>query len=430
MPSDQTHTVLTPVYAQDCTPNPLLRFEQFISKPIFQFFGLIAVLSFFFLVVLAPILFLFSFIIVEWREVYTWVFNDPILGDRIWELSQQVIIRSFQIALIVTIIDILIGVPLALILARYEFHGKNILDTLVDIPMAVPTSALGFSIFLFWGTREGIGGLLGLERGLLSLGPQMIIAAHVAFSFPYIVRNLRAVLADVSYELEYASRTLGASSMTTYRTITAPLTKEALVAGAILAFTRSLGETGATLIVFGTHETAPVAVVSFVKTLRIAAAAFLALLLVSVAIFLLIALRIFARRVGLPVQAVWVGPEQFLSSKGPRRTRTALSLILFGVLVLVPSLFVLEYLILWLNGSPYTGDREAGALYQVFEAPDNKGEALFRSLITSLQIATIVSVANLAMGIPMALILTRKNWGVINEIIDAIVDLPLVIPSS
>ncbi len=362
MPSDHTHTVLTPVYAQDCTPNPLLRFEKFISKPIFQFFGLIAVLSFFFLVVLAPILYLFSFIIVEWKDVYTWVFNDSILGDRIWKLSQQVIIRSFQIALIVTIIDILIGVPLALILARYEFHGKNILDTLVDIPMAVPTSALGFSVFLFWGTREGIGGLFGLERGLLSLGPQMIIAAHVAFSFPYIVRNLRAVLADVSYELEYASRTLGASSMTTYRTITAPLTKEALVAGAILAFTRSLGETGATLIVFGTHETAPVAVVSFVKTLRIAAAAFLALLLVSIAIFLLIVLRIFARRVGLPIQAVWVGPEQFLSSKGPRRTRTALSLILFGVLVLVPSLFVLEYLILWLNGSPYTGAREAGAL--------------------------------------------------------------------
>lgn len=422
--------VLTPVHSRERSPGLLLRFEMFISSPVFMRLGLITVLVFFFFVVLAPILYLFSFVIREWQEVYSWVFADPILEDSIWRLSQKVIIRSFQIAIIVTIIDVLLGVPLALILARYEFRGKDVVDTLVDIPMAVPTSALGFSIFLFWGTREGISGLFGFERGLLSLGPQMIIAAHVAFSFPYIVRNLRAVLADVSYEMEYSARTLGASSTTTYRTITAPLTKEALVAGAILAFTRSLGETGATLIVFGTHETAPVAVVSFVKTMRIAAAAFLAFLLVTFAIILLIALRIFARRVGLPIQTVWVGPEQFLSGKGPRRTRTALSLIFFGVLVLIPSLFVLEYLILWFNGSPYTGDRKAGALYQIFEAPDNKGAALLRSLITSLQIATIVAVVNLAMGIPMALILTRKQWGIINEILDALVDLPLVIPSS
>ncbi|MFW9915640.1 MAG: ABC transporter permease [Candidatus Thorarchaeota archaeon] len=423
-------TILTPLHTRERYPSIWLRFEKFISGPVFQRMGLVIVLAFFFLIVLAPILYLFSFIIIKWEEVFSWVFDDPIIEDRIWYLSQKVVIRSFQIAFIVTIIDVLLGVPLALILARYEFRGKNILDTLVDIPMAVPTSALGFSIFLFWGTSEGIGGLLGLEKGLLSLGPQMIIAAHVAFSFPYIVRNLRAVLADVSFELEYSARTLGASSTTTYRTVTAPLTKEALVAGAILAFTRSLGETGATLIVFGTHETAPVAVVSFVKTLRIAAAAFLALLLVIFAIFLLIALRIFSRRVGLPIQTVWVGPEQFLSSKGPRRTRTALSILLFGFLVLIPSLFVLEYLVLWLNGSPYTGDREAGALYQVFEAPDNKWDALFHSLLTSLQIATIVAAINLVMGIPMALILTRRQWGIINEILDAVVDLPLVIPSS
>ncbi len=424
------HTVLTPLHTRERHPGLLLRLEEQLSRPIIQRIGLIIVLAFFFFVILAPILYLFSFIFLEWDEVYTWVFNDPILEDQIWHLSKRVIIRSFQIAFIVTIIDVLLGVPLALVLARYEFRGKDFLDTLVDIPMAVPTSALGFSIFLFWGTREGLGGLLGLNQGILSLGPQLIIAAHVAFSFPYIVRSLKAVLEDIPHQLDYTARTLGASSFTTYRTVTAPLTKEALVAGAILAFTRSLGETGATLIIFGTYDTAPVAVVAWVKGLRIAAAAFLALLLVSIAIILLIILRIFARKVGLPIQKIWPGPEQFLSRNAPRRTRTGVTLMLFGIIVLIPALFVLEYLILWLNGSPYTGERESGALYQVFEAPDNKWEALLRALITSLQIATIVSILNLLMGIPLALILVRKKWGVLNEILDALVDLPLVIPSS
>ncbi|MFX1255098.1 MAG: ABC transporter permease [Promethearchaeota archaeon] len=406
--------------------------ELKISTPIFRRLGLIIPLLFFLIVVIMPILFLFASVFLEWGEVYRWVFTDEILQDRMWQISLTAIIRSFQIATIVTIIDLLIGIPAALILARLNFPGKSIIDTLIDIPMAVPTSALGFSIFLFWGRNDGLAFLFGLDTGLLSRGPFLIIAAHVAFSYPYIVRSVKAVIEEIDVDLEMASRTLGAASMTTFRTVTAPLMKGSIVAGAILSFTRSLGETGATYIVCGIYETAPIIVVSWVKTLRIPPAAFLSMLLVAIAIFLLLCLRLFARYVGLPIQRIWVRPERLLSGKWQSRTRNFLVFSIFFIVVLIPSLFVLYYLFLWLFNSPYTGDPTAGALYQVFLAPDRKWISLWTSFITSLQVATLVTVINLVFGIPMAFIIVRKRneWGKISDLLDAIIDIPLVIPSS
>ncbi|MFX0061089.1 MAG: ABC transporter permease, partial [Candidatus Hermodarchaeota archaeon] len=304
--------------------NLLIRnIELKISTPFFRRLGLIIPLLFFLIVIILPIIFLFASVILGWEQVSRWMFTDEILQDRMWQISLTAIIRSFQIAIIVTIIDLLMGIPAALILARLNFPGKSIIDTLIDIPMAVPTSALGFSIFLFWGRSDGFAALFGLQTGLLNNDPLplLIIAAHVAFSYPYIVRSVKAVIEEINVDLEMASRTLGASSMTTFRTVTAPLMKEAIIAGAILSFTRSLGETGATYIVSGIYETAPIIVVSWVKTLRIPAAAFLAMLLVAIAIFLLLCLRLFARYVGLPIQRIWVRPERLLSGKWQSRAR-------------------------------------------------------------------------------------------------------------
>ncbi|MFX0092907.1 MAG: ABC transporter permease [Candidatus Hodarchaeota archaeon] len=406
--------------------------ELRISTPFFRRLGLIIPLLFFLIIVVMPIAFLFANVLFGWEEITQLVFTDPILQDRMWQISLTAIIRSFQIATIVTIIGLLIGIPAALILARLDFPGKSIIDTLIDIPMAVPTSALGFSIFLFWGRNDGLAFLFGLETGILSRGPLLIIAVHVAFSYPYIVRSVKAVIEEIDTDLEIAARTLGAPSMTTFRTITAPLMKEAIVAGAILSFTRSLGETGATYIVCGIFETAPIIVVSWVKTLRIPAAAFLAMLLVVIAIFLLLCLRLFARYVGLPIQRIWVRPERLLSGKWQSRTRNGIVLFVFLLFVLIPALFVLYYLFLWLFSSPYTGDPTAGAFYQIFFASDRKWMGLWSSFLTSLQVATLVTIINLIFGIPMAFIIVRKKneWGKLCDVLDAIVDVPLVIPSS
>ncbi|MFX0066778.1 MAG: molybdate ABC transporter permease subunit, partial [Candidatus Hermodarchaeota archaeon] len=170
----------------------------------------------------------------------------------------------------------------------------------------------------------------------------------------------------------------------------------------------------------------------WVKTLRIPAAAFLSMLLVAIAIFLLLCLRLFARYVGLPIQRIWVRPERLLSGKWQSRARNFFVFSIFFIVVLIPSLYVLYYLFLWLFNSPYTGEPTAGALYQVFLASDRKWLSLWTSFITSLQVATLVTVINLVFGIPMAFIIVRKRneWGKISDLLDAIVDIPLVIPSS
>lgn len=264
-------------------------------------------LLFFFIFIIAPVMSIFLTVLRNWGDIYQTVFADPFFaevgkGSLRWDNMQTALLRSFEIAGVVAIIDVMIGLPMALILARYDFRGKRVLDTLVDLPLAVPTAALGFSIYLFWGTMDGIGGLLGLQSGLFSRGPFLIILTHVAFSYPYIVRSLKEIIASVDVNIEYAARTLGAPSFTVFRTITAPLIKNGIIAGSILSFTRSLGETGATLIVAGAFYTSPILVVEYRQLLMIQPAAFLSMILIIVSVFLLACLRFSAERFGLPIK--------------------------------------------------------------------------------------------------------------------------------
>ncbi|MHA1917519.1 MAG: ABC transporter permease [Candidatus Ranarchaeia archaeon] len=406
------------------------KLENLLSTRKFRITSDFITIAFFIFVVIAPTVYIFFTVFTQWDLVYSVVFADPLLGDSTWGLIQIGILRSLEIASIVTLIDIAIGLPMALIMARYEFKGKKIIDTLIDIPLAVPTSALGFSLFLFWGTASGPFGLLGIQTGLVSRGPILIILTHVAFSYPYIVRSLRNIIETVPVQMENAARTLGASSFSVFRTITSPLIKEGLIAGAILAFTRSLGETGATLIVAGIYETAPLMIVSWQKALKIPATAFLAMVLVVISVCLLVVLRLVARRVGIPIEKIWPYPEKLLSHNNLKRLRDIVAFGLFIGLVFFPSLYLFQFLFTWWSGSPYNNQVEAGAFYQIFLAPDKKFESLISSLITSLQIAGLSTIINLVFGLPMAYILIRRNWGKLNSILDTLIDIPLIIPSS
>ncbi|MGQ4914945.1 MAG: ABC transporter permease [Candidatus Asgardarchaeia archaeon] len=404
--------------------------EKTLSSPKFQKLAVYAVLGFFAIFIIIPTLFVFSAVFMNWDTVVVWVFNDPIIGDARFQFMQLTLIRSFQIAFIVTIIDIIIGLPMAVILARSDFKFKQYLDTMVDLPMVVPTSALGFSIFLFWGTSSGISGLLGLESGIFSPGPMLIMMAHVAFTYPFIVRSLKAVIEEIDRRLEYAARTLGAPTFTVFRTITLPLTLEGLIAGSILAFTRSLGETGATLIVSGVYETAPIVVVTWRKLLQIPPAAFLSMILVIISVILLTAMRVLSRRFGIPLKRIYPKPEKLLSSEYARKMRNIMTFLVFLGIVFIPAIYTISYAAAWWNGSPYTGRIEAGVYYQVFLAPDNKWEKLLSALGTSLAIATLTTIINFTLGLPMAFLLVRRKWGKVREIIDSMIDIPLAIPTS
>ena len=393
--------------------------EKFLSRRACRLACDIIALLFFILVILLPTVFLFAFVALKWDEVVFFVFNNPVSGDMRWWRMLNAIAISFEVAAIATAIDLIVGIPIALLLARYEFKGKQVLDSLIDLPLGVPSAALGLSLYLFWGTSDGL--------NLLERGFWLIVLTHVVFTFPYIVRSSVGVIESVDMTYEHAARTLGAPSFTAFRTITAPLSKAGLIAGSILAFTRSLGETGATLVVAGLVETAPLAVVSMHQRRLVGPAAFLSMILVLVALGMLAAIRLLAEKVGLPISKVWPGAERKLSGRKPRLVRDALSLSFLAFFVLVPSCFSLPYTIKW--WSP-PARPERGVFYQVFLAPDEKWRALLAATMTSLEVAALATGINLVFGLAMAVIIVRRNWGRVCSLLDALADVPLVVPTA
>ena len=134
---------------------------------------------------------------------------------------------------------------MAWLIARSKSRWTGIIDTLADIPFIIPTTALGYSLLLFWsGSSGGVSELFGVS--LISPGWLLVMLLHFTFSFPVVVRVMVGALLDYKMEYERASRTLGAPPFTAVRTVTFPVLRPAMISAFILAFARSVSETGAT----------------------------------------------------------------------------------------------------------------------------------------------------------------------------------------
>jgi thiamine transport system permease protein len=164
---------------------------------------------------------------------------------------------SFFVAGVVTLIVLVLGIPMGILIARHKNKKvSSTLDVLSNIPFVVPTAALGFSLGLFWSTQS----IIPISSEIL-----IIIMAHIAFTYPYVVRNVVGALEQLSPEFEETARTLGAKPLQGFRRVTFPLIKMSILSGAIMTFTRSVGETGATLAVSPEAITAPVYIVRLIQ---------------------------------------------------------------------------------------------------------------------------------------------------------------------
>ena len=383
-----------------------LKIDRFFSKPVYRK-GLDAItIIFFLLVILGPIINIFSTIFLNIPAIRNDVFADELLGNLQWRNILTSLGYSFSIAAIAVGVDIILALPISIILTRYNFRGKKILDALVDLPMAVPTSALGFSVLLFWG-------IFGIEPGFT-----LILFGHIVFTFPYIVRNMKIVLEKLDTLYEDAARTLGASGITIFRTITLPMMKQGIIAGAILAFTRSLGETGATLILSGLIETAPIMIVGFRRQLELPSASFLAGILILISLLLLFSIKFLTRKTGLPIKSVWTRLEGFFSHKYFRYFRDIMTLVILFVLILVPAFYVTTQII----NEDFIGE--------LFLGQDYKWAYLYVSFMNSIQIGALAVVINIIFGMPFAFIITKRKWGRVITILDTILDIPIAIPSA
>jgi len=181
--------------------------------------------------------------------------SEAIAGAGPWKSFWSSMLLSYVIAVLVTIINIVSGLPVAILIARNRFGARmaKVIDALVDLPIIVPSLALGVSLNFFW-------------RSMGSL-PEfwVIILAHTTITYSYFVRTMAASIQGIAPELEDAAKTLGAFPLRVFRKVTLPLTKYSLLSGAILVFTRSVDETGATSAVATTLKTAPILLVNWIR---------------------------------------------------------------------------------------------------------------------------------------------------------------------
>ena len=339
--------------------------------------------------------------------------------------------NSFIIALIVAALDLLAGVPLAWFITRGKSRWLSVLDTLADIPFVVPTAALGYSILLFWDSSGGISSLFGYS--LISPGWLLVMLLHFTFSFPVVVRVIVGALLDYKMEYEHAARTLGAPPLTASRTVTFPIIKPSLIAGFSLAFARSLSETGATFIVAGAFLNGPVFIQSlknqFTSGLPTAitqatyegGAVFASIILIVVSLIIFALIRLLGQKLTLPFGKGLPLLAKKLSYKKAAWSRNSIALLVFIVIVLVPSLFVA----LPAFQAVATGD----TLLQAFSG-QGVWSSFWQSLLMSYGLGAIVTVLGIITGIPMAILIARKTFGKsLSTILDLLINVPLIVPS-
>lgn len=159
---------------------------------------------------------------------------------------------SLKVAGWATAINLVLGVALGALLARRRFPGRELLDTLLTLPMVLPPTVLGYYLLVVIGRNGPLGAWLqtGFGINLIFTWQAAVIAAAVA-SLPLVFKPARAAFEDVDGQLEQAARTLGVSEFALFLRVSLPLAWRGILAGLLLAFARSMGEFGATLMVAG-----------------------------------------------------------------------------------------------------------------------------------------------------------------------------------
>lgn len=163
----------------------------------------------------------------------------------------QILALTLRTAALATLLIVPPGLAIAWLLARRQWRGKSLVETLVALPLVMPPVATGLILLRLLGRRGPIGGILhGLGLDVVFTWRAVVIAMMV-MSFPLFVRAARVAFEEVSPRLEQIARTLGAGGARVFATITLPLAARGIVSGLLLAFARAVGEFGATILVAG-----------------------------------------------------------------------------------------------------------------------------------------------------------------------------------
>ncbi len=403
------------------------RFIEYVSKPSVSYTWYFFIILFFFTLVLFPTIFVLIYAVLEFVIIQSEVLSNPTIMSEILEA----LMYSIAVSVTITIVDLIFGLPIAWILVRKEFRFKSILNSIIELPLAVPTAGLGFSVALFWGVTPNVPVKPFFALNFVRDALPILILFHFTTTFPYVIRSLAAILDEIDITLEIAARTCGASKFTAARTVTLPLFRSGVATAMVLSLAKSLSDTGGAMTVLATigslKQTSTVLIGNWKGDYQHAIAAgkeplgyllpgmaFASVLMICIALCLVFLAKILAKQAKLPFRRVFPSIEWRISEGTAPQARSILSFGFLVFFVLIPSFFLVLYIFQGISI-----EKLLTADWFLFS----------QSILLSVIVATVATLVNVCLGVPMAILITRKNHP-FSRILDALVDIPYVVPSA
>ncbi|MEW6125771.1 MAG: sulfate ABC transporter permease subunit CysT [Acidobacteriota bacterium] len=199
---------------------------------------------------------------------------------------------TLMVALIVTVINAVMGTLTAYALVRYDFPGKSLFNAMIDMPFAIPTLVTGVMLVALYGQQRTLGAWLGAQDIQVIFATPGIVLALLVITYPFVIRAVQPLLMETDIGQEEAAYTMGASKWTTFRKILLPTIFPAIVTGALLSFGRALGEFGSIVVVAGNIPgrtlTAPVHIYGQIESQNQHGASAVSILLLSISFLLIL----------------------------------------------------------------------------------------------------------------------------------------------
>jgi sulfate transport system permease protein len=200
------------------------------------------------------VLLLLPLLLMPLSAVFVFAFRGGLAAFRqaLWTPESQFAMRfSVLIAFATATVNAVLGTFAAYVLSKFRFPGRGALNTVVNLPIAIPTVVVGTSLLLLWGPIGLLGRALepyGLQPMFTPIG---VLLAHLFVTFPYMLGSVKPLLDELEVTYEEAAATIGASRWETFWHVTLPALRGSIFTGALLTFAHSLGEFGATVLVSG-----------------------------------------------------------------------------------------------------------------------------------------------------------------------------------
>ncbi|RLE01378.1 MAG: molybdenum ABC transporter permease [Candidatus Aminicenantes bacterium] len=219
-------------------------------------------------------------------------------GDQLLEAAAQAEVRSaifltLRASLWATLLALFLGIPLAYLLARLDFKGKQLIEGLIDLPVVIPHTAAGIALLLVWGRHS----LFTRATGWTMVGTEAGITLAMLFvSLPFLVNGAKEGFRLVDVRLENTARTLGATPFQAFWTVSLPLAKKSILSGAIMMWARGISEFGAVVILAYHPLTAPVLIFERFQNFGLRSATPVAVLLLLLSLLVIVFLRAVVER--------------------------------------------------------------------------------------------------------------------------------------